>query len=683
MSIDTLVERPRLRGRDGTDMSSDDRPNTLFELMKWCGETWGNADCMGWRDVLETDEVDPESDHSKKESKQPDASATPNEKDVSRESWKQDEKENDGKKGDEKDQKPKKKKWTRYRLSDYEWTSYKDVAETSRFAGAGLVEIGCKADDKILVFAKTCREWLPFVHGAFSQTIIIATVYDALGVDGVRQAAEQCNSTIIFASEDLLPIVSEAIPKAQTVIYVGKQGTEEDIKKKYKLEKVGKIISFDDLVKLGRESGREPRPPGEGDLACIMYTSGSTGTPKGVELTHKNVMASIAGIERIIGDFVTHEDSYIGYLPLAHVLELVLEHYVLLRGVRIGYANPRTLTDGPALHPSTKSDFRALQPTLAAGVPAIWERVRKGILSQLTKLPQWQQWVVQGAAYIKWLGWKVMPEAVSGVVEKGVEAAVLGKVKEAFGGRLRLMASGGAAMQGETQRFLAGMMCPVLQGYGLTETAGIVSFMLPSIITAQNTVGAIAPNSEVKLVAMEENEKYKVENGEGEIWVRGPSVMRGYYQAKDKTEEAMTEDGWFRTGDIGRWNTDGTLSIIDRAKNLVKQPSGEYVAVEKLESEYNATPHVKSVCIIADGDHDTVIAVVVASDKNASEDSVLQSLQSQAKQRRLRTSETVSAVILDKEEWTPENGMVTPAGKVQRKKIQEKFEEEIKGAWKK
>ena len=216
-------------------------------------------------------------------------------------------------------------------------------------------------------------------------------------------------------------------------------------------------------------------------------------------------MASIAGIERIIGDYVTHEDTYIGtsavqrclslymysrefpsstgYLPLAHVLELILEHYALLRGVRIGYASPRTLTDGPALHPSTPSDFRALQPTLAAGVPAIWERIRKGILTNLQKLPHWQQWLVHGAAGIKWLGWKNLPGVVSEVVAQGVEKAVLGKVKEVFGGRLRLLACGGAAMQAETQKFLAGMMCPVLQGYGLTETAGELSpsRLIPSV----------------------------------------------------------------------------------------------------------------------------------------------------------------------------------------------------------
>ncbi|KAJ3290527.1 long-chain fatty acid-CoA ligase [Borealophlyctis nickersoniae] len=631
----------------GGDELGDTRSNTLYELMKFCSEAYGDKQCMGWRDILETKETTPPGGNDKEGAKKP---------------------------------------WTQYSLSGYKWISYKEAAQVSDYLGKGLRELGCKPGDKVLLFAKTSHEWLLFAHGCFSQNITIATVYDALGPAGVKHSATQCKTSLIFATEDLLKVVAEALPDAKTVVFAGKKGSEDGVKSKFKLNGVGTVVSFEGLVDIGKQTGdrweRERATPTSGDVACIMYTSGTTGAPKGVSLTHSNFMASLAGIERIMGEDITKDDTYISYLPLAHVLELVFEHYMLLRGVSLGYASPRTLTDGPALAEGTNSDFRELKPTLAAGVPAIWERVRKGILQNLGRLPSYQRAVVNFASNIRWMAWKYLPLGMARRVDSMLESAVLGKVKEAFGGRLRYLACGGATIQPDTHRFLASMLCPVLIGYGLTETTGITSFTSPSMVTRTSTVGAVACNAEIKLVESEDSGIYKAENKEGEIWVRGPSITKGYYENPEETAKALTHDGWFKTGDVGRFNPDGSLSIIDRSKNLLKQPSGEYIALEKLESEYASCKDLKSVCVIGSGDHDFVIGVVVPTHKDVSKDALLKTLQNHARNLKLRRNETFASIVIDHDEWTPDNGMVTPAGKVQRRKIGERWKDEIEKAWK-
>ena len=261
-------------------------------------------------------------------------------------------------------------------------------------------------------------------------------------------------------------------------------------------------------------------------------------------------------------------------------------------------------------------------------------------------------------------------------------------IKENTGGRLRFAISGGAPLPKETHEFLAVALCPVLQGYGMTETCGVISIQHPDqgerVILGQ--VGPPSPSIEVKLVNVP-NSNYSVKdtpNPRGEIYVRGPSVTQGYYKQPKVTKETITDDGWLMTGDIGEFLPDGSISIIDRRKNLVKLSNGEYIALEKLESIYKTAAFVQNVCVWANSEHAYPVAIVapIIPDllKYAQEKGIVPAGQTVeidelsqmpelkkmilgvlldvAKAADLKPAEKLGGIVLAKEEWTPQNGML-------------------------
>jgi len=265
--------------------------------------------------------------------------------------------------------------------------------------------------------------------------------------------------------------------------------------------------------------------------------------------------------------------------------------------------------------------------------------------------------------------------------------------KSALGGRVRFIISGGAPLSPQCCEFLG--VCfgvPVVQGYGLTETCGGSSVLeLDSLDLSAKTSGAPFPCCEFKLVDIPEmNYTHKDKPPTGEIWIRGTSVSIGYYKNEQKTMEEWTKDGWFKTGDIGLLHENGTFSIIDRKKNLVKPPHGEYIAPERLESIYKNSPFVDNIMVYASSKHNDLIALVVPNKKtlqdwaNANgvhheweklcddpkaEKAVLESLNKVWKEANLRSMERLATVKLFHVEWTPENGWLTAALKLRRNEI--------------
>jgi len=271
------------------------------------------------------------------------------------------------------------------------------------------------------------------------------------------------------------------------------------------------------------------------------------------------------------------------------------------------------------------------------------------------------------------------------------------KIKGRLGGRIRQVISGAAPLSPETAQFLKICFgCPVLQGYGLTETtsAGTVSDALD---LKTGHVGPVIPSVEIKLVDIPDM-NYFSSKGEGEVWIRGPSVTLGYYKDEKKTAEDFDADGWFHTGDVGRWNANGTLSIIDRKKNMFKLAQGEYVAAEKLELIYARSRFVGQIWIYGDSNASCIIAVVspevnflntFASEKNIEGDlaklceneevkkAVLSDFELIAKEAKVAGFEVVKGVILSPIEWLPATELVTPTLKLKRPQLRDKFYDEI------
>lgn len=241
----------------------------------------------------------------------------------------------------------------------------------------------------------------------------------------------------------------------------------------------------------------------------------------------------------------------------------------------MGYGSPKTLSDSSVRN--CNGDIREFRPTILVGVPFVWESVKKGIIAKVN----------QGSPLVKNLFWGALAAKgfllSTGLPGAGIlDAIVFKKVREATGGRLRVCMNGGGPVAKETQKFISMAVTPMISGYGLTETTGMGALCDPCHWTV-DALGDIPSSIEVKLVDFPEAGYFAKNNPpQGEIWIRGPPVFEGYYDNEKETQEAITSDGWFKTGDIGEWDQNGHLKIIDRKKNLVKTLNGEYIALEKV-----------------------------------------------------------------------------------------------------
>jgi long-chain acyl-CoA synthetase len=290
--------------------------------------------------------------------------------------------------------------------------------------------------------------------------LTIATAYDTLGESGLAHSLNEPDCVGVFTNAELLPIVLRVLPNTPTVklvIYDGKPPA--DLVEKIKTvvpDREVKVLSQDELRELGKgKPEHEERRPKAEDIACIMYTSGTTGAPKGVVLYHANLIAAVSAIHALMGHvFAPEQDTFLAFLPLAHIMEYVVELALGYVGMQIGYGRIRTLTDASVRN--CRGDLKECKPTIMVGVPQIWETIRKGILNNVNKMSAVKKSVFKGSMSIKKTG---VP-----VLSKIVDSVVFSQVRLQTGGRLRYVLNGGAALSIETQQFLTTALVTVLQG---------------------------------------------------------------------------------------------------------------------------------------------------------------------------------------------------------------------------
>ncbi|TDZ25133.1 Long-chain-fatty-acid--CoA ligase 1 [Colletotrichum orbiculare MAFF 240422] len=639
---------------------------TTYELVKSSAEKYGNAKCLGSRKLVNTHR------ETKKIKKMMDG----------------EEREVD-------------KQWTYFELSPYEYVTYHEYERLTLQLGSGLRKLGMAKTDRVHIYAATSAHWLAMSHGAASQSMPVVTAYDTLGKEGLRYSMVATSAKAVFLDPHLLPTLGNVLNDAKEIRYViwnnQNQVQQAHLDQLKSAHPEITILSFEDLRKLGEGNMVDPVPPTSEDLCCIMYTSGSTGTPKGVPLKHKSVVAAVAGVSVVVQPHIGPGDGLLTYLPLAHILEFVFENACLSWGSTMGYGNPKTLSDNSVRN--CAGDIREFKPSVMVGVPAVWETVKKGIVAKVNA----------GSPIVKNLFWNALSMKTTlmnaGLPGAGVlDAVVFKKLKEATGGRLKLCMNGGGPIAKETQQFISMAIAPMIIGYGLTETAAMGCLMNP-LEWNSNNMGAMPASIEVKLVDFAEAGYFAKNkpNPQGEVWIRGPSVMEEYWQNPKETKEAITEDGWFRTGDIGEFDKDGHLKLIDRKKNLVKTLNGEYIALEKLESIYRAAAVVANICVYADAQKAKPVAIIVPAEpalvklaqsigiKGSTLEelvhdkrlhgAVTKELQNAGRQGGLSGIEIIEGVVLSDEEWTPQNDLVTAAQKLQRKKILEKYKAEVAKAY--
>lgn len=589
------------------------------------------------------------------------------------------------------------KTWQFFELSPYTHITYTELAERINDLGAGLIQLGIKhsGEERVHLYAQTCAEWMQTALSCAAHGIPIVTAYDTLGEEGLTHSMVQTSTVAVLVDNTNLHTLPRPLEKATSVriIIYREDMTSEEFESNKDIQKIKetrpdiKIISFNEVVRLGKENPCDAHPPKPDDLAFIMYTSGSTGTPKGVVLKNKTVIAGIAGVTGNIGrEIIGPGDKILAFLPLAHIFEFTLEMAAFYWGATLGYGNPRTLTDTSCRN--CLGDIREYRPTIMVGVPTVWENVKKGVLAKIKASP----------ALVQKIFWASYTAKVKlgnvGIKMPFVDSLIFKKVKDATGGRVRYVMNGGAALSKETQIFISTLIAPLLIGYGLTETNANTTLMTPGHFEF-GTQGELTHAVTVKLVDVEDA-GYFAKNGQGEVWVKGTCVAPEYFENEKETSEAFT-DGWFKTGDIGEWTPSGALRLIDRKKNLVKTAHGEYIALEKLESIYRGCPYVSNICVYADSDHVKPIAIIVPMEKPIEDlckslkvdhhddvakdpkilEAVHKALLETGRQSELKPVELLGGVVISEHDWTPQNGFVTSAQKLQRKKIFEDNKDEI------
>jgi len=483
-------------------------------------------------------------------------------------------------------------------LGEYQWRTFSQMDSEAENFGRGMRELGLRAKDNVVLFAETRAEWLIAANGCMKQNMTLVTLYATLGDDALIHGINETEVTCIITSQDLLPKFKNILPATPLVTILI---AIEDALKPLEVSGYGdgvKVLPYREIIRLGEMSSKAGLLPQPDDTAIIMYTSGSTGPPKGVLMSHQNLMSAMLAYTNVAT--IYEDDVYMAYLPLAHVLELLAESMCMLFGIPIGYSTPLTMTDKSSkIKRGSQGDASVLRPSMIACVPLILDRIYKNVQEKIEAGPPIGKALFNLAVQYKlqWYQW--------GYDTPIINAALFKPVRALLGGRVRFMLTGGAPLASETHRYLRAVLCcPLLQGYGLTETCSGTTIMDVDDKSTGCT-GAPLTCCDIKLVNWEEG-NYRVKdrpNPRGEIHVGGANVVVGYYKQPGKTkEEFYEEDGkrWFRTGDIGEMHAEGVLQIIDRKKDLVKLQFGEYVSLGKVESELKTCFLLDNICVYAD-----------------------------------------------------------------------------------
>ena len=352
-----------------------------------------------------------------------------------------------------------KKTWKYFKLSPYKYLSFNQFHDKAILAGRGLASFGVDKGSVFNIYAGTSLHWRLVGHACASVGVVVATAYETLGVEGLQHSLHQPSCAGVFTNADLLTTLARVIPNTPTVKLVIYDGDAEPTLLQGILDSRPdvKISSLAELLKAGegaKERDLTDRLPKSDDIACIMYTSGTTGSPKGVVLTHSNIIASVGAIHMHLSHAVHKDDSFLAFLPLAHILEYVAELFLYYTGVTTGYGTVKTLTDASVRN--CQGDIRAFRPTIMVGVPAVWESIRKGIVGKINQGGAIAK-AVFGAAY-------AIKRNKIPILSSLVDAIVFSKIRQQTGGRLRLGLTGGAAMSLETQEFMSVAVLQIVQG---------------------------------------------------------------------------------------------------------------------------------------------------------------------------------------------------------------------------
>ncbi|TQV90699.1 hypothetical protein V2A60_006910 [Cordyceps javanica] len=478
----------------------------------------------------------------------------------------------------------------------FSWLTYGEVAERRKNFGAGIAELhdrinhSPKRQYPVALWAPNKPEWQIVELGCISQSLFTVSLYETLGPDTTEFILNHVEASCIVASLPHIPSllkISPRLPHLKMIISIDPldNGEQEAYTKGALLSELAsqrglQLHSLEAVERLGLESQRPMRPPTANDVYTINYTSGTTGAPKGAMITHKSALSSNC-VSRILSGGVS-SDVGLSYLPLAHLLQRLVEQEAFASGSRIGYFRG-DLTGLP-------DDIKLLRPTTFISVPRVFNRFNAAIRAASIEAPGFKGALSRHVIDTK-LATMKLPMGQAYNTHWFYDRLWTAKVKAAMGfDRLRAMGGGSAPIDPQVQTFLgAALAIPFAQAYGMTESSGVATCQLKGDFETGH-VGPPMPCVEICLESVPELD-YRVGDAprpRGEILMRGPSIFGGYFKNDAENAKALEPDGWFHTGDIAEIDELGRIKIIDRKKNILKMSQGEYVAPERIENIYAA-----------------------------------------------------------------------------------------------
>jgi long-chain acyl-CoA synthetase len=553
------------------------------------------------------------------------------------------------------------KKWVKYSINEY-------IDYVNNFS-FGLLALGLKKGDKIATISNNRPEW-NFADMAMSQIgVIHVPIYPTISEEEYDYILDHAEPKIIIISDKLL------LDKLKSII--GKNKFIEDI---YTYNKIEGTKNWREIIELGKQNAdkfkdqlRELKTSIKPeDMLTLIYTSGTTGFPKGVMLSHSNIVSNFIATSYVHP--FGNESKSLSFLPLCHIYERMVNYHYQYKGISIYYAESMgTIVD----------NLKEIKPDIFSTVPRLLERVYDRILGKGKELPFLKKkiffWAVNLGLKFKLHGenskWYYMKLKIA-------DKLIFSKWREALGGNVKIIVSGGAALQPRLATIFWAAKIPVLEGYGLTETSPVIA--VGNLNTMEIKFGAIGPvinGVEVKI------------SDDGEILCKGPNVMLGYYKQPELIKEVIDEEGWFHTGDVGIIEDNKYLKITDRKKEIFKLSSGKYIAPQVIENKIKESFFIEQIMVV--GENEKFASALIspnftylhdwAADHNIKygnikdliqHQDVLQLFQEEINliNKQLAFHEQIKRYRLVEEEWSPQTAELSPTLKLKRQFIYKKYD---------
>lgn len=566
----------------------------------------------------------------------------------------------------------------------FEGITYPEFREATESLALGIAALGVKRGDKVAIISENRPEWVYTDMALLALGAVDVPLYPSLTSESIEFILNNSDSKGVIVStkfqlNKLLKIKSN-LKTVNFIILMNEKDMVTDEPSLY---------TFSDVQRMG-EIFRQNHPHyfkdamkqvNENDLCTIIYTSGTTGEPKGVMLTHKNILSNVKSAHDVLP--ISSSDVFLSFLPLCHIFERMGGYYTAFStGGVVCYAESIE---------TVAQNMLEVHPTIVTTVPRLFERIYSKIIKNVESQPPTKRkifyWAVDvGKKYarVKKAGLFTIHLTVQ---YKLAEKLVFHKLREKMGGKLRFFISGGAALSRELGEFFEAVGVMIIEGYGLTETSPVLSANRLDDYKF-GSVGKLFPGVDIKIAS------------DGEILARGPNIMQGYYKNKKETQEVL-KDGWFHTGDIGMFDSDGFLVITDRKKHLFKTSTGKYIAPTPIENIFLSSKFIDQFVLI--GDRRMFLSALIVPDFEAikeyadsnkipykdiaeltSKSEIIKIVEQDigSLQKSLANYEKIRKFTLLDHQFTLESGEVTPSMKLKRKKIEEKYSTLIENMYK-